>query len=75
MFSKDQYFLSPRKTLAWSISNSDNHMKKKRTKFLTRCRKPEFCERYKIYFELFDAINKGILPRTVKEGKTCLYIQ
>ena len=47
---------------------------KRRTKVMTRCRIPEFCERYKIDIEIHDLKGKKILPRTVKQRDVCLYI-
>ena len=41
---------------------------------MTRCRVPEFCERYKIDIGIYDLKSKRILPRSVKERNICLYI-
>ena len=41
---------------------------------MTRCRIPEFCERYKIDIGIYDLNSKRILPRTVKQRDKCVYI-
>ena len=38
------------------------------------CRVPEICERFKIDFGIYDGKSKGILPRTLKERSTRLYV-
>ena len=48
---------------------------KKRTNVMTRCRIPEFCERYIIDIGLYDPKSKRILPRNVKQRDTCVHIQ
>ena len=47
---------------------------KRRTNVMTRCRIPEFCERYKIDIGLYDLNSGRILPRTVKQRNKCVYI-
>ena len=47
---------------------------KRRSNVMTRCRIPEFCERYKIDIGIYDRNNKRILPRTVKQKNICVYI-
>ena len=46
-----------------------------RANVMTRCRTPEFCERYKIDFGIFDVNRKRILPRIVKQRDVRVYIQ
>ena len=41
---------------------------------MTRCRIPEFCERYKIDIGIYDLKSKRILPRTVKQRDKCVHI-
>ena len=41
---------------------------------MTRCRIPEFCERYKIDIGIDDLNSKKILRRTVKQKNICVYI-
>ena len=40
---------------------------------MTRCRIPEFCERYKIDIGIYDLNNGRILSRTVKQKNICVY--
>ena len=47
---------------------------KRRPNVMTRCRIPEFCERYKIDIGIYDLNSKRILPRTVKQKNICVYI-
>ena len=47
---------------------------KRRSNVMTRCRIPEFCERYKIDIGIYDLNNGRILPRTVKQKNICVYI-
>ena len=47
---------------------------KRRTKVMTRCRIPEFCEKNKIDIGIYDPKSKRILPRTVKQRIKCVYI-
>ena len=44
----------------------------KRRNVMTRCRIPDFCERYKIDIGMYDVKSKRILTRTVKERNVCL---
>ena len=62
-----------KKTLAWSLPNSYIHIKKK-TNVMTRCRTPDFCERYKIDFGMYDLKSKRILPRSAKQRDVWVYI-
>ena len=48
---------------------------KRRTNVMTRCRIPEFCERYKIYIGIFAPKSKRILPTNVKQRDICVHIQ
>ena len=48
---------------------------KRRTNVKTRCRIPEFCERYKIDIGIYDDKSKRILPRNVKQKNICVYIR
>ena len=48
---------------------------KRRTNVMTRCRIPEFCERYKVDKGVFAPRIKRILPRTVKQKGICVHIQ
>ena len=41
---------------------------------MTRCRIPEFCERYKIDIGIYDLNKQRILPRTVRQRDKCVYI-
>ena len=41
---------------------------------MTRCRIPEFCERYKIDIGNYDAKSKRILARNVEPRDKCVYI-
>ena len=41
---------------------------------MTRCRIPEFCERYKIDIKIYDPKSKRILPRNVKQRDICVHI-
>ena len=41
---------------------------------MSRCRIPEFCERYKIDIGIYDLNSGRILPRTVKQRNKCVYI-
>ena len=45
-----------------------------RPSVMTRCRIPEFCERYKMDIGIYDLNRKRILPRTVKQKNICVYI-
>ena len=63
--------ISSKKILPKNISNSYNHIKKH---VMTRCRFPDFCERYKIDIGIYDVKRKSILPRAVKERIICSYI-
>ena len=47
---------------------------KRRTNVMTRCRIPEFSERYKIDIGIDDRKSKRILPRNVKQRNICVYI-
>ena len=47
---------------------------KRRPNVITRCRIPEFCERYKIDIGIYDLNSGRILPRTVKQRNKCVYI-
>ena len=47
---------------------------KRRTNVMTRCRIPEFCNRYKIDIGVYDLNNQRILPRTVKRRDICVHI-
>ena len=47
---------------------------KRRPNVMSRCRIPEFCERYKIDIGIYDLNSKRILPRTVKQKNICVYI-
>ena len=47
---------------------------KRRTKVMTRCKIPDFCERYKIDIGIYDLNSKRTLPRTVKQRDKCVYI-
>ena len=47
---------------------------KRRTNVITRCRIPEFCERYEIDIGIYDPKSKRILPCTVKQRDKCVYI-
>ena len=47
---------------------------KKRTNVMTRCRIPDFCERYKIDIGIHDPKSKRIQPRTVKQRDKCVHI-
>ena len=47
---------------------------KRRPNVMARCRIPEFCKRYKIDIGIYDRDNGRILPRTVKQKNTCVYI-
>ena len=47
---------------------------KRRPNVMTRCRIPEFCERYKIDIGIYDLNSKRILPRTVKQKNFCVYV-
>ena len=42
---------------------------------MTRCRIPDFLERYKIDIGMFDLKSKQILPRSVKQRDVCVYVQ
>ena len=49
---------------------------KRRTNVMTRCRVPEFCERYKIDIGIYDPKSKRIFPRTViKQRDICVHIK
>ena len=41
---------------------------------MTRCRKPDFCERCEIDFGVYDLKSERVLPRTGKEENICFYI-
>ena len=41
---------------------------------MTRCRIPEFCERYKIDIGIYDPKSQSILPRSVKQRNKCVHI-
>ena len=41
---------------------------------MTRCRIPEFCERYEKDIVICDRKGKRILPRTNKQKKKCVFI-
>ena len=41
---------------------------------MTRCRIPEFCERFKINIGIYDPKSKRILPRNVKQRDICVHI-
>ena len=41
---------------------------------MTRCRIPDFCERYKIDIGIYDAKSKRILPRNVNQNDICVHI-
>ena len=47
---------------------------KRRPNVMSRCRIPEFCERYKIDIGIYDLNSKRILRRTVKQRYKCVYI-
>ena len=47
---------------------------KRRPNVMSRCRIPEFCERYKIDIGIYDLNSGRILPRTVKQRNKCVYI-
>ena len=47
---------------------------KRRTNVMTRCRIPEFCERYKIDIGIYDLKQQRILPRNVKQRDICVHI-
>ena len=47
---------------------------KRRPNVMSRCRIPEFCERYKIDIGIYDLNSKRILPRTVKQKNICVHI-
>ena len=47
---------------------------KRRTNVMTRCRIPEFCNRYKIDIGIYDLNSKRILPRNVKQRDVCVHI-
>ena len=47
---------------------------KRRPNVMSRCRIPEFCERYKIDIGIYDLNNQRILPRTVKQKNICVYV-
>ena len=47
---------------------------KRRTNVMTRCRIPEFCERYKIDTGIYEIKCKRILPRSGIERNICLHI-
>ena len=48
---------------------------KRRTKVMTRCRIPEFCDLYKIDIGIYDAKSKRIHPRNVKLRDICVHVQ
>ena len=47
---------------------------KRRSNIMPRCRIPEFCKRYKIYIGIYYLKTKRILPQTVKQKNSCVYI-
>ena len=47
---------------------------KRRPNVMTRCRIPEFCERYKMDVGIYALSSKRNLPRTVKQKNICVYI-
>ena len=47
---------------------------KRRPNVMSRCRIPEFCERYKINIGIYDLNSKRILPQSVKQKNICVYI-
>ena len=47
---------------------------KRRPNGMSRCRIPEFCERYKIDIGIYDLNSKRILPRTVEQRDICVHI-
>ena len=47
---------------------------KRRTNVMSRCRIPEFCNRYKIDIGIYDLNSKRILPWTVKQKNICVHI-
>ena len=47
---------------------------KRRPNVMTRCRIPEFCERYKIDIGIYDLNKQRILRRTVKQRDICVHI-
>ena len=47
---------------------------KRRTNVMTRCRIPEFCERYKIDIGIYDLNKQRVLARTVKQRDICVHI-
>ena len=48
---------------------------KKRTNFMSRCRMPELCERYKTDIGIYDPKSKRILLRNVKHRDICVHSQ
>ena len=47
---------------------------KRRPNVMSRCRIPEFCNRYKIDIGIYDPNSGRILPRTVKRRDICVHI-
>ena len=47
---------------------------KRRTNVMSRCRIPEFCNRYKIDIGIYDLNSKRVLPWTVKQKNICVHI-
>ena len=47
---------------------------KRRTNVMTRCRIPEFCNRYKIDIGIYNLNSKRILPWSVKQKNICVHI-
>ena len=45
----------------------------KRTNDMTRCRIPDFCEKYKLDIRIYDPGRKRILPRIVKLREICVH--
>ena len=41
---------------------------------MTRCRIPDFCERYEMYIGIYDPKSKTILPRNVKQRDICVHV-
>ena len=62
-----------KKILAWSISNSYNHIKEELMLCVSLCRVPEICDRYKIGMVIYNLGSKKILPRSVKQRDKCVY--
>ena len=40
---------------------------------MTRCRIPDFCERYKIDIGIYDPKSERILPRSIKPKHLCVH--